>query len=414
MRAVRGYNGAAEVSGGGGGSSYYNPTYVTNFVGSNGNNVTPVANTLSFYDGAAGRAQGVYAVGSGSNGLAVFVATTSPALPFPTKIYTVSFTYTGSLQYFVFPSGALPATVYIWGAGGGYGDPGAASGGAGAYITGKLALTPGQTYNILVGGGAGYTTGGYGGGGNTGWGGSSGGGGRSAIQQTLSVTISSASGSGTVVTYTTSAAHSLAVGQPVIITGLTPSGYNGTYIVASVPLTTTFTVSNTTTGTSSGTGAILAELVDAGGGGGAATWTSTAAGGAAAYTGTASNGQSPNNDVYGRGASQTAGGASITGGEGTGSAGSPLQGGSASSQGGGGGGGYYGGGGGGSASYDHGGGGGGSSYTALLTNFSGANGSGGTPPGTTVTGYIAGVAAGGITSSRTGGNGLVIISYIGF
>jgi hypothetical protein len=397
-------------SGGGGGSSF--TANLTSIVAINSPDRSTAPNTASPYYQTGVASGGATGLGGG-NGLVVIVPN-APSLPFPTKVYTVSFTYTGSLQDFILPFGAYPATVYMWGAGGGYGDPGGASGGAGAYVTGKVSFVQGQTYKILVGGGAGYTTGGYGGGGNTGWGGSSGGGGRSAIQQPLGGILSSASGNGSVVTYTTSSSHGLVVGQPVIITGLTPSGYNGTFVVSTAPSLTTFTVSNTTSGASSGSGSILAELVDAGGGGGAATWTSTAGGGAAAYIGTASNGQSPGNNVQGLGGSQTAGGAAVSGGEGTGSAGGPLQGGSASGQGGGGGGGYYGGGGGASASYNHGGGGGGSSYTALLTNVSGANGSGGTAPGTTVTGYIAGVAAGGITSSRTGGNGLVIISYIGF
>lgn len=43
-------------------------------------------------------------------------------------------------------------------------------------------------------------------------------------------------------TYTTAVVHNLVVGQPVVVTGFIPTGYNGTYLVVSTPTTTTFTV----------------------------------------------------------------------------------------------------------------------------------------------------------------------------
>jgi hypothetical protein len=55
------------------------------------------------------------------------------------------------------------------------------------------------------------------------------------------------SGDGTTATITTTSAHGLAVGDIVTVAGITPTGYNGTYSVASTPTTTTFTYSNTTT-----------------------------------------------------------------------------------------------------------------------------------------------------------------------
>ena len=72
------------------------------------------------------------------------------------------------------------------------------------------------------------------------------------------------SSSGGVTTYTTSVAHNFAVGNAVTITAVTPSGYRGSYVVASVPATpctgtpclpTTFTVAKATDpGTYSGAG----------------------------------------------------------------------------------------------------------------------------------------------------------------
>ena len=43
-------------------------------------------------------------------------------------------------------------------------------------------------------------------------------------------------------TYTTSAAHTLAVGDKDVIASITPSGWNGTFIVSGVPDTTHFNV----------------------------------------------------------------------------------------------------------------------------------------------------------------------------
>jgi hypothetical protein len=62
-------------------------------------------------------------------------------------------------------------------------------------------------------------------------------------------TVTAASGSGALVTYTTSAAHGFIVGQYVTTTGSSIPGYNLTGAqIASVPTTTTFTVINPTTG----------------------------------------------------------------------------------------------------------------------------------------------------------------------
>ena len=297
-------------------------------------------------------------------------------------------------QSYTVPNGITSVTVKMWGAAGG--DNG--TGGAGAFLMGTLAVTPGQVLSLIVGGSG--NNNGYGGGGAATQSERNYGGGRSAIQTTLSVTITGVVGNGTTATYTTSGSHGLIVGEPVILTGLTNNGFNGTYAVVTVPTTSSFTLLNTTNATISvQTGTIVAELVDVGGGGGPGN----AAGGAASYIGTASSGSGT---TPGGGGSQTAGG--FAGGSGA-TAGSLLQGGTPihtiyySS--GGGGGGYYGGGGayiGGTT----GGGGGGSSWSGLLTNVSGENSVNGTsPPGTGVSGYITGVAAGG----NVHGNGLIII-----
>ena len=59
-----------------------------------------------------------------------------------------------------------------------------------------------------------------------------------AAQTVSSVTVSSG-----VATVTTGSAHGLSVGAVVDMQGFTPSGYNGIWTVATVPSTTTFTVS---------------------------------------------------------------------------------------------------------------------------------------------------------------------------
>lgn len=60
------------------------------------------------------------------------------------------------------------------------------------------------------------------------------------------VPISTASWSGNTVTITTSAAHGFAVGNSASVTGLTPSGYNGTFTVTAVPSSTQFQYALTT------------------------------------------------------------------------------------------------------------------------------------------------------------------------
>ena len=70
------------------------------------------------------------------------------------------------------------------------------------------------------------------------------------------------SGDGTTATITTTSAHGLAVGDIVTVAGITPTGYNGGFSVASTPTTTSFTYANTTTGsqTVAGTVSIAPQL----------------------------------------------------------------------------------------------------------------------------------------------------------
>jgi hypothetical protein len=70
--------------------------------------------------------------------------------------------------------------------------------------------------------------------------------------------INGVSANGTVVTISTTNAHNLANGDRVTIAGLTPAGYNGTYIISGVA-TFSFNVNNTTTGTASGSGTVSAD-----------------------------------------------------------------------------------------------------------------------------------------------------------
>jgi len=278
-----------------------------------------------------------------------------------------TFEHTGSLQSFTVPAGVTSITVKMWGGGGGAGNW--TAGGAGAYLTGTLAVQPGQVLSVIVGNGTG---------------------GRSAIQTLFSGTVTGVVGNGTTATLTTSIPHGLIVGEPIILSNIT--GYSGIYAVTSVPTSTTFTILSSTNTTLTGqAGTFTAELVDVGGGGSGAN-----TGGYATYTGTAASGSGGS----GGGGSQTAGGTAGTGG----TAGSLLTGGSS-----GGGGGYYGGGGGQGGGGT--GGGGGSSWSGLLTGMSGANSPnlGTAAPGTDVTGYIAGVAVGAVNPYSQGGTGLVII-----
>jgi hypothetical protein len=66
------------------------------------------------------------------------------------------------------------------------------------------------------------------------------------------------SGDGTTATITTTAAHNLAIGDIVTITGITPTGYNGRFSVTAVT-STTLSYANATTGSQTVAGAVSVE-----------------------------------------------------------------------------------------------------------------------------------------------------------
>ena len=354
----------------------------------------------------------IYAIDSATSGpdISQLVFQTVPT---STTSFNTAFSYTGSAQLFTVPAGITTIQVTLWGAGGCGGGP---VGGAGAFIQGTLAVLPGQVYRIIVGqggvNGSGSTT--FGDGGGNGGGVSLSAGGRSAIQLNVTASITSATGTGTTITYNTNANHGLITNQPVIISGLS-AGFNGTFRVTATPSATQFTVSSTQSGSSSGTGSIVAEVVNVGGGGGAGF--SNGAGGAATFSGTAFSGTDASTATGGAGGSQTAGGAAgLNSAFGTPSAGSFLQGGNGAQYGGGGGGGYFGGGGGATVGGNGAGGGGGSSYTSFsgftLTLGQNSPNSANQAPGTSIPGYVSGVAVGGATGGN-GGSGYAILSSVG-
>ena len=105
---------------------------------------------------------------------------------------------TGDYQVFTVPTGVTSISVHLWGAGGGcYGSN---AGGAGAYVYGTLAVSPGWNITIIVGlAGSDYAPSVGGGAGGASWAGGGNGGGRSALQlwsQRGSVDIAAAGGGG--------------------------------------------------------------------------------------------------------------------------------------------------------------------------------------------------------------------------
>jgi hypothetical protein len=64
---------------------------------------------------------------------------------------------------------------------------------------------------------------------------------------------------GTTVTITTTTAHGFVVGENVTVAGVGVAGYNGTWTVVSVPTTTTFTYTDTTSGLANSGGGLVAS-----------------------------------------------------------------------------------------------------------------------------------------------------------
>ena len=307
-------------------------------------------------------------VGNTGNQATINVTTTSGGAS------GTNYTYTGADQSLTVPANAISMTVYAWGAGGaskGYGNstlPVSGTGGGGGFVQGTISVTPGQVYNIVVGGGGNYSAPGgqststYGGGagcislsGDGNWRNSSGGG-RSAVQFSSADIITAGGGGGGGI----SQAGQLSDGGPG--GGTTGGAVNTAY----------------------------------GGGGGG---TQSAGGAAGQY-----------NTSVGSAGSRPSAGSQYTGGTGNNYAG-------------GGGGGYYGGGGGDttwSSTAVMAGGGGGSSYTGTATSIVNTQASGATVANNVglPSGYSGTIGNGGASVTATSGqagnigqNGLVVISF---
>ncbi len=78
---------------------------------------------------------------------------------------------------------------------------------------------------------------------------------------TATITSTGVARSSNVVTITTTAAHNLVVNQVVNITGVTDASFNGSFLVATVPSTTTFTYSQSGSNATSGNGTITSFAV---------------------------------------------------------------------------------------------------------------------------------------------------------
>jgi len=272
-------------------------------------------------------------------------------LAVPTVSAQTVYSHTGADQTYTVPPGVTAINVKLWGAGG------AREGGSGAFVSGTLAVTPGETLTIIVGGGgvvgppSGLSASAYGGGGravgDTFFGPPGAGGGRSAIRRGSTELVTAGSGGGGY------GANSNPGGGGGLLAGVDPP---------------------------------LFGSVGRGG-------TQTAGGSKAPDSTTATNG------------SQFQGG--------TGHNGPTFPGGP------GGGSGYYGGGGG-ASDASTGGAGGGSSLTSNLTSFSGSAGSigaaaGVAPGGASDADYLAGIGRGGASTpaATNGGHGRVVISLAG-
>jgi hypothetical protein len=99
-----------------------------------------------------------------TGGLLTLASATSSAAPIPAgctaagTTVTCNYLYTGGQQTFVAPAGITTYNVTAVGAAGGFG-PGPTQGGFGVAVTDTVALSPGQTYYVNVGGKGGDSTG---------------------------------------------------------------------------------------------------------------------------------------------------------------------------------------------------------------------------------------------------------------
>ena len=346
---------------------------------------------------------------SPANSALIFQTTTAAGNAGNTGVYTYTYT-TASYYSFTVPTGVTSIAVTMWGAAGSssYGQ-----GGAGAFVKGTLAVTPGQILLITVGQGGqnGNTSVSWGGGGPGSSNNGGQGGGRSAIGYNAVLTVTNAVNSPAgYFTFTTSVPHGLSTNIPVTVSGIATSGYNISGLIGAVT-SNTFTLPTATTGLSSlsgQSGTLYVELVDAGGGGGG-TYSGGVNGtaGQGGITTGGGGGTQVSVSALNGGGTQTAGGVPYSGGN----SGAIFLGGASTASGnssGAGGGGFFGG----SSGIASTQGGGGSSYTSNLTSATLlpiTAGQTGTPPATTDPFYQTGIAAVSASYFSTGGNGLVVI-----
>jgi len=71
-----------------------------------------------------------------------------------------------------------------------------------------------------------------------------------------------AAGTGTLATITTTTAHNLSVGSRVVVSGVTPDGYNGTYTVTNVPTAKSFSFASDATGPQTGKAGVVKVIPD--------------------------------------------------------------------------------------------------------------------------------------------------------
>ena len=267
---------------------------------------------------------------------------------------TETFAYTGADQSFVIPAGITSITACLWGAGGAGGYPVNGAGGpgaAGGYSEGTIAVTPGETITLVVGGAGNITSGA-----NT---------------------------------------------HTPVVYGFGGRGYVGSH--------------NGAGGAGGGLAGLFRGSVDqsnaliiaGGGAGGGGYFTSNNIAGAAGGL----LGLDGGDPESGTGGTQTAGGTAASV-QYAGQAGSALQGGNGGHICGGGGAGYFGGAGGGhvGGSGRTASGGGGSSFLGTTTDSSTQAGSNVTPPYQSSDKYVAGVGVGG-AANTVGGPALIVVSY---
>ena len=284
-------------------------TAAVNFTGSvPGTTFNWTNNTTSIGLAASGTGNIASFTGTNATNAAVTATiTVTPQITSSASPVNQTFAYTGSLQSFIVPAGVTSIDVTANGAQGGGG------GGLGASIKGTVAVTPGETISVLVGGTGGSYSNGNGGGG----------GGSFVWKNTGNVLLVAAGGGGG-----TSNNSNASVGGPGSATNTPTNSINGSGNTAG---------GSGGNGGSGGAGTLNGESYPAGGGGGAG-WLSN--GGNGLFTYGATGGLTPLNGGNGGTGFNPCGSVNIPGGFGGGGGAGGCSGAS------GGGGGYNGGGGG--------------------------------------------------------------------